>query len=688
MDRKELESMTVVQLKDLLKARNLSKTGKKAELIERLLDSTFTIDEDDDFILLEEEDDTGKSYVVIEETPASTSKKNEVMEATILEAVLVDEVEESIPEPKTLKVREPQAKKKSVVESKTDSRKPRTAVVLGVILLGALVAGGGYWWTWVQDQQSFTSQPSRYGDSMTFTMTDGQISAIGDEMVSLLRDNTGDALEKACGDLQVAMSGTGAMSFRNAPSSEISHPIDRTYAGAAESIDGYGRLHLTAERSLSYDLNVDLSGRTWTTDGSKCSNSLTWEMNSNSVEINSVSWEELTEKSTIHSTSSLDFRTPDDDLTRIDAVSFGGTGVSQIDGILPFLIQPVIPMDLYEAFGTTLFEAGGSGEVDGWNYVIKESQRVNGELLIPIDLEQPSINSCLGHARISLLIKEGNPWPMEQQVDIEIDKDKKSNDCGMLESAALELAVPEGQLIITYKISSTSYSPGDREIDWGILYSSRPGPGEDIPSDQSRWTTHISDESQIREFTVEEAVECLTNSSAASGVRSALNDDGYLWKVEYRIENGEIWNLSWVDPQDDAGWTEVKGTSSTSCEVVDDGTMDPSDSPGYNLNAIPETLSLSTLESRMLDMDDSDEPGSVLGDNQGLKSDVTIGAILLATTDSELLDILTNQQGIDQGEVGFTASRSWNEGNAEHSYDVAIDAERGRIIGWIHTTVA
>ena len=99
---------------------------------------------------------------------------------------------------------------------------------------------------------------------MTFTMTDGQISAIGDEMVSLLRDNTGDALEKACGDLQVAMSGTGAMSFRNAPSSEISHPMDRTYAGAAESIDGYGRLHLTAERSLSYDLNVDLSGRTWT----------------------------------------------------------------------------------------------------------------------------------------------------------------------------------------------------------------------------------------------------------------------------------------------------------------------------------------------------------------------------------------------------------------------------------------
>lgn len=688
MDREELESMTVVQLKNLLKERSLSKTGKKAELVERLLESSFTIDDDDDFLILEEDDELEVKPTVTKEVPSRIRKKNEVMEATILEAVLVDDVEEPTSEPITLKVREPTVKKKSVVESKKTSGKPRTAVVLGVILLGALVAGGGYWWTWVQDQQSFSAEPNRYGDSMTFTMTDGQISAIGDEMVSLLRENSGDALDKACGDLQVVMSGTGSMSFRNAPSSEISHPTDRTYAGAAESIDGYGRTHLTAERSLSYDLNVDLSGRTWTTDNSKCSNSLTWEMNSNSVDIDSLSWEELTEETTIRSVSSLDFRTPDNDQTRIDAVSFGGTGVSVIDGILPFLLQPAIPMDLHDAFDTTLFESGGTGEVNGWDYVVKESQRVNGELLIPIDLEQSSINSCLGHARISLLIKEGNPWPVEQQVDILIDKDKKSSDCGALESAALELTVPNGQLIIAYKISSTSFSVGDRVIDWGTLYSSRPGPGEDIPSDQTRWINHISDESQIRQFTVEEAVECLMNSSAPSGVRSSLNDDGYLWKVEHREENGEIWNLSWVDPQDDAGWTEVRGTSATSCDVIHDGTMEPSDSPGYNLNAIPETLSLSSLENRMLEMDDSDEPGLIFGENQGLKSDVKIGAILLATTDSELLDLLTNQQDIDQGEVGFTASRTWTEGSAEHNFDVAMDAERGRMIGWIHTTVA
>ena len=90
----------------------------------------------------------------------------------------------------------------------------------------------------------------------------------------------------------------------------------------------------------------------------------------------------------------------------------------------------------------------------------------------------------------------------------------------------------------------------------------------------------------------------------------------------------------------------------------------------------------------MLEMDGSDEPGSILGLGQGLNSDVTVGAILLATTSSDLLDILTSQQNIDQGEVGFTASRSWSEGSAEHNYDLAIDAERGRIIGWIHTTVA
>ena len=688
MDRDELESMTVAQLKILLEENSLSKSGKKSDLVDRLLENSFSLHEEEDFLLLEEEDHFDDE-IEIPKASSSTppDAKIDIMEATILEAVLVEG--DKVPETSLLKSREPSTKKSEpIIEIKIHAGKPRRAVVLGIILLGAIVAGGGYWWTWVQDQQSFTTEPSRYGDTMSFTMTDGQISATGDEMVELLRENTGDALEKACGDLEVAMSGTGAMSFRNAPPSEITNINDQIYSGSAESIDGYGRIHLTAERSLSYDLNVDLSGRTWTTDGSKCSNSLEWEMNSNSVKIESISWEELTEETTIQSVSSLDFRTPDNDQTRVDAVSFGGTGVSAIDGILPFLLQPAIPIDLFDSFGTTLIEPGVVGEVNGWNYEIKDSLRVNGQLVIPIDLEQPSINACLGHARMSLQIVEGNPWPVEQHVDILINKDRKSNECGTIESAALELTVPEGQLVIAYKLSGTSFTQGERPIDWGILYSGRPGPGEDIPSSQSKWTNHISDDSIIREFTIEEAVECLMNSSSPSGVRSAINNDGYLWKVNHRQENGEIWNLSWVDPQDDAGWTEVKGTSEESCEVISDGTISPSDSPGYNLNAIPETLSLSTLETRMLEMDGSDEPGTILGLGQGINSDVTIGAILLATTSSELLDILTSQQNIDQGEVGFTASRSWTEGSAEHNYDVAIDAERGRIIGWIHTTVA
>jgi hypothetical protein len=691
MDRDKLESMTVVQLKDLLEEKNLSKSGKKSELIDRLLEKTLIIDEDDDFLILEEEEETeANSSPNNDSIQSKHVDETEVMEATIIEAVLVEDEDLNKSEVKPLKIRESVTQTtEPLIEIKIHAKKPRRAVVLTLILLVAIVAGGGYWWTWVQDQQSFTAEPARYGDSMTFTMTDGQISATGDEMVDLLRENTGSALEKACGDLQVAMSGTGTMSFRNAPSSEISNPNDRTFSGSVESIDGYGRIHLTAERSLSYDLNVDLSGRTWV-DPDKCSNSLTWEMNSNSVEISSLSWEELTEQTTIRSISSLDFRTPDNDQTRVDTVSFGGTGVSAIDGIIPFLLQPAIPMDLYEEFGTTLIEPGVSGEVDGWNFVIKDFQRVNGQLVIPIDLEQPTINSCLGHAKMSLQLVEGNPWPIEQYVDILIDKDRKSNSCGTLESAALELAVPEGQLIITYKLTGTSFSAGDRTIDWGVLYSSRPGAGEDIPSSQTKWTNHISDESIIRQFTVEEAVDCLMNTSSANGVRSALNEDGYLWKVEHRQENGEIINLSWVDPQDDAGWTEVKGTSSESCEVIHDGTMEPSDSPGYNLNAIPSsgTLSLSTLETRMLEMDGSDEPGSVLKEGQGLKSEVKIGAILLATSSSDLIDLVTSQQNIDQGEVGFTASRSWTEGSTEHDYNVAMDAERGRMIGWIHMTVS
>ena len=692
MKRSDLEKRTVADLKVLLEAMGLPRSGKKSELIDRIIDSLRLesqdieasdedisseiedVKEDEGFLILEEEEVESiesPSLVEIEVEQGTT----EVLEATILEAVIVDSTE-SKPRP------EPRSRSNESVSSH-DRQKSNRAFFLGTILLVAALAGGGYWWTWMQDQQAFSVEPARYGDSMEFTMTGGSVQVNGNDMVALLRDNTGSALEKACGDLAITMNGVSSIAYRDAPTSEIGDPTDRDNAGATETRDAYGRIHLAAERSLSYELLADLSGRTWTTDGSRCSSSLTWEMNANSVDISVTSWEELTEATPIRSEATMDFVTPDGDRSMLQNTAFGGTGIAAIDEILPLLLQPAVPLDLRSTFGSIVLEEGLTGTTDGWDYTVEPTQRVNGELLVPIKMEQPSIATCLGHAKIDLLVREATPWPVEQKVDILIDKARESSDCSWHESAALDFAVPDGQLVITYTLRESTFTAGERTIVWGDLYNSRPGAGEGIPNTQIQWDGHMPDESTVHSFTVEEAVECLMNSSAGNGVRSALNNDGYLYRMHHTNDGAEeSWNLSWVDPDSDAGWTLVR-SSGSDCEVLDDGTLAPSDAPEYNLNAIPNTLSIDEMQSRMMDTSDFLGATQVLMDGGTLRSDVELTSRLVVTQDTGLLDFIDD---IDEGEVTFTASRSWTDGASEHSFNLIMDAERGRMVGWLQTT--
>ena len=697
MKRSDLEKRTVADLKVLLEAMGLPRSGKKSELIDRIIDSlrldhqdTVQSDEDieseieeiveDEGFLILEEDEVESIETTSEDTsppiePEVEEDSNEVIEATILEAVIVDS---STPNPRS----ESRNKPKTSVSS-SDRKKSNQALFLGTLLLVAVLAGGGYWWTWMQDQQTFAVEPARYGDSMEFTMTGGSVQVNGNDMVALLRDNTGSALEKACGDLAITMNGMSSIAYRDAPTSEIGDPTDRDNAGATETRDGYGRIHLAAERSLSYDLLADLSGRTWTTDGSRCSSSLTWEMNANSVDISVTSWEELTEAATIRSEATIDFVTPDGERSMLQNTAFGGTGITAIDDVLPLLLQPAVPLDLRSIFGSILLEEGLTGTADGWDYTVEATQRVNGEILVPIKMEQPSIATCLGHAKIDLLVREATPWPVEQKIDILIDKARESNDCSWHESAALDFAVPDGQLVITYTLRESTFTAGESAIVWGDLYNSRPGAGEGIPNTQAQWDGHMPDESTIHSFTVEEAVECLMNSSAGNGVRSALNNDGYLYKMHHTNDGAEeSWNLSWVDPESDAGWTLVR-SSGSDCTVVNDGTLAPSDAPEYNLNAVPNTLSIAEMQSRMMDPSDFLGATQILMDGGALRSDVELTSRLVVTQDTGLLDFIDD---IDEGEVTFTASRSWSDGASEHSFDLIMDAERGRMVGWLQTT--
>ena len=80
VDRDELESMTVAQLKILLEENSLSKSGKKSDLIDRLLENSFSIDEEEDFLILEEEDHFDDEIEIPKvSTSTPSDKKIEIM---------------------------------------------------------------------------------------------------------------------------------------------------------------------------------------------------------------------------------------------------------------------------------------------------------------------------------------------------------------------------------------------------------------------------------------------------------------------------------------------------------------------------------------------------------------------------------------------------------------------------------
>ncbi|HJM40652.1 MAG TPA: SAP domain-containing protein, partial [Candidatus Thalassarchaeaceae archaeon] len=76
MDKDELSALTVVELKVRLKELGLTTSGKKADLITRLIESD---DEEEDALILEDDDDNSEFDL------------DEVIEAEVFEAEIIDD---------------------------------------------------------------------------------------------------------------------------------------------------------------------------------------------------------------------------------------------------------------------------------------------------------------------------------------------------------------------------------------------------------------------------------------------------------------------------------------------------------------------------------------------------------------------------------------------------------------------
>ena len=740
-----LSKMMVFDLREICKKEDLSSSGNKAELIVRIL-GHFSSDNGNDDLLLEEEsaesqnssvkiegkneeirtskdiddaidrlisrveskdnlvlDDNSEEKEVIEEPEIA----EEIMEAEIFEAEIIEEPITPEKEEPSLILDEDDPwsleneEVKDIFEPTTEDKEdqPSMTIVLPAIdifkkywqqisagFMVVILVGAGVVY-FLSADSSFQARPLNYGDSMTFTLSDGEIILDGDDMVALLRDNLPDtAITDACDKLTVGLTGTGSISIVEGDLSQIDHPIDRQSSdellGVINAKDAYGRSHLTVQQEITHDLEVDLEGKTWK-DTNVCGN-LGWSLSGNDLLMTTNIYDELTETSLLRSESIISFTDVEGSTTNANVVTFGADGFGNLDGIAPILTFPLAPVELHDFFGDIKLKSGmTSDSISDWNKdwewsVGSEQNTAEHGLVYPVKISHSEVERCLGRMNIDILVKNGVPWAVEQEVDILIDKDQSTSDCSFIESAATDAVLPEGTLTVRMKMSRISSDSGSESISWGETYAGRPGPGEDKLSTNAKkdWSTAMWDESEIRSFTLEDAISCLRANHSNRDVTVAIDSDGYIWQSAYSLGEMEEWNLSWVRSDETSGWAIVS-QSNNACSFEDEGRDDGE--VIWNQDAIPSTHTLKNLEVRVLDSNRYQDLSVSLGDNQWSEGS-SFGYRLSVSEDSDFLSFLPGD--LTEGQVTVAGSREWTESNRKHNINFAMDAQTGRMLAW------
>lgn len=732
-----LSKLKVSELREICKNSELLISGNKAELIVRILENSSVNQEDKELFLEEDIVEMDKTQTPVIETKGKTRSprdiddaidrlisrvdgkesinippeeipKNDVMEAEILEAEIFEvpapSVDEMVGESLILDEEDSWGSteftevKKEFIGTNEDIEKPSLTITLpsldilktywpqiSAVFVVILLVGTGVFY-FLSSDSSFQARPLNYEDSMTFTLSDGLIELEGDEMVSLLRDSLPDtAIQDACNRLTVNIGGTGSIEIIKGNNDEITHPEDKTVTdlqGTVSTKDAYGRSHLTVQQRVTHSLTVDLEGKTWR-DTNVCGN-LGWSLSGNQLEMTTDIYDELAEHSILRSESAISFTDIDGARTDANIVTFGVDGFSNLDGIATLLTFPLTPIELHEFFGDIKLESGmTSDDLSDWNndwkWSVGSEQRKDGYgLVYPVEISHTEVERCLGRMNIDILVKNGVPWPVEQIVDVLIDKDQSTSDCSFIESTATDAALPEGTLRINMKMSEITSDSGSKSISWGSTYVSRPGPGEDKLSESAKkdWSTAMWDESEIRSFSLEDAINCLRANHSNRDITVAIDSDGYIWQGIYSYNedsNGgfEEWNLSWVRSDETSGWAIVRQNDECSFENErrNDGEIT------WNQDAIPSTHTLKNLEDRILD-DNRYENLQVSHDLVG----TTYGYRLSVSEDNDLFSFLPGD--LTEGQVLVVGSREWTDSNREHNVNFAMDAQTGRMLAW------
>ncbi|MGB0725179.1 MAG: SAP domain-containing protein, partial [Candidatus Poseidoniaceae archaeon] len=221
--------LTVAKLKALCVLHDLPTSGRKADLVERLLeagldrasvglpDAKQAEEAAEEVISLEPasepepeiepEPEPEPIFIEAEPAPADvavplpTTPEEEILEAEVLDAIPVDDEPEVEPETPPV-VPLPGAKPSNPTTLLDMVKTPKAAAVVLVLLL--LGAGGSYWFG--QQLQPVTVDALRYGDRMGFVLVGGELTATEGFVEPVIEQL--DIEDDIC-RLEVSFSGTG-----------------------------------------------------------------------------------------------------------------------------------------------------------------------------------------------------------------------------------------------------------------------------------------------------------------------------------------------------------------------------------------------------------------------------------------------------------------------------------------------
>ena len=709
-------SLTAAKLKALCILNDLPTSGNKSDLVSRLLESGLSRDElgieaeeaveevieaviedepiqpslsleDEDTLTPEIEPEVVKPVVESTDNQIVDASLDEVLDAEVLDAEFVT-LDEEVKAPKTVEAQSTTSKSSGDAATLLDMiKQPKIAAVFVVVL----ILGAGTWYYFNNQLEPFTADTLRYGDEMTYTISDGDFMA-SEGFLDLVLDQI-ETEDDIC-KLRLLFDGSGDVSISNGGSSELVSQASLDRLGAVSAKGGQGMDWLTVESVSEYDFSaftIQRHLRSSIPGSSACSDFPASV--SGTADLTSTQWTELRDRASIG--TAVDWNLNVEDTYQGHLMTFGVGGIlGDLDTLSPGFSMLLQPVELQELLANDYIDDGATGSRLGWDWRVLGTETLGStEMWKIVATNQDVQELCLGSASMTLLVEEGNPWATKQTVNVVISgSDSNRQGCSTTTKLLGDYVLPDGELTMSHTFQKSSLSRGSKGLEFGLSYDARPQANELSPNDDelNDWGPngeHMPDESTLRTHNLEAAIDCLDYlQTSASGAVAALDDGGYVWRaIDQQYATSTQWNISWIATDDIAGWVTFNMTGTPSqenCQFDKKGSYD--ETVSYNREFIPKVLNISTIEESLLDstrfpMLTSDQG---LFTNAGNYHPETRVGYLVVVPGSGINTILTNIGDATDGASTVDISRDWTEDGWNKRFNLIADATDGRIIGW------